>query len=62
MLASRVAGGRSGVFTCDGGEGTVVGGADLVQDLVGRVDDVGPKREVLGKGEPHSGLRKGSRG
>ena len=54
MFASHVTGGRSGVFTCDGGEGAVIGGANSIQDLVRRVDDIGPKWKVLGKGELHS--------
>ena len=58
MFASSVTGGCSGVFTCDGGGGAVIGGADLVQDLVRGVDDVGSKRKVLGEGEFHSGSRR----
>ena len=56
MFASRVACGRSGVFTCDVCKGTIIGSADLVQHLVGRVDDVGPKGKVLGQGKFHFGL------
>ena len=35
----------------DRSKSTVIGGADLVQDLVGRVDDVRPERKVLGEGK-----------
>jgi len=56
MLASRVTCGHSGVFPGDRGKCTVIGGVDLVQDLVGRVDDVRPERKVLSKGELHSGV------
>lgn len=53
VLASRVAGGCSGVLPGDRGKGTIIRGVDLVQDLVGRIDDVRPERKVLGKGKPH---------
>ena len=56
MFASYVASGRSGVFPGDRCVGTVIGGADLVQDLVGRVYDIGPEGEVLGQCELHSEL------
>lgn len=41
------------MFPGDRGKGTVIGGVDLVQDLVRRVDDVRPEREVLGERESH---------
>ena len=53
MFAGRITGGRGGVFPGDRGEGTVIGGVDLIQDLVGRVDDVRPERKVLGECEFH---------
>lgn len=53
MFTSRVTGGCSGVLPSDRGEGTVVWGVDLVQDLVGRVDDVRPEWEVLSQCELH---------
>jgi len=53
MFAGRIAGGCGGVFPGDRGEGTVIGGVNLVQDLVGGVDDVRPEREVLGECELH---------
>jgi hypothetical protein len=56
MLTGRVTCGRSGVFPRDCGEGTVIVGADLVQDLVGRVNDIRPERKVLGEGELHPGV------
>jgi hypothetical protein len=56
MFTGRVTGGCSGVLPGNSGEGTVIWGVDLVQDLVGRVDDVRPQREVLSKGELHSGI------
>lgn len=55
MFAGHITGGRNGVFTRDCGVGTIIGGVDLVQDLVARVDDVGPKGKVLGEGKLHSG-------
>ena len=53
MFASRVTGGGGGVFPGDRGKGTVIGGVDLVQDHVGRIDDVRPERKVLGERELH---------
>jgi hypothetical protein len=54
MFACRVTCGRSGIFARNGGEGTIIGGADFVQNLVGRVDDVGPERKILSESELHS--------
>lgn len=60
VLASCVTCGCRGIFPCDRGEGTVIGGADLIQDLIGRIDDVGSEREVLGEGELHFyGMKRG---
>lgn len=42
MFTGRVTGGRSGALPDDRSKGTVVWGADLVQDLVGGVDDICP--------------------
>lgn len=47
MFTGRVTGGCSGVLPGDRGKGTIIWGVNLVQDLVGRVDDVRPQREVL---------------
>lgn len=56
MLTGRVTRGCGGVLPGNRGEGTVIWGVDLVQDLVGRVDDVRPQREVLSQGKLHSGV------
>ena len=61
MLTGRVTGGCSGVLPGDRGEGAVIWGVDLVQDLVGRVDDVRPQREVLSQGKLHFGVARGSK-
>ena len=57
MFAGRITGGRGGVFPGDRSKGTVIGGVDLIQDLVGRVDDVRPERKVLGECEFHFEFR-----
>lgn len=44
------------MFPGDRSEGTVVRGVHLVQDLIGRVDDVRPERKILGERELHSEL------
>ena len=56
MFTGCVTGGRGGVFPGDRSEGTVVRGVHLVQDLIGRVDDVRPERKILGERELHSEL------
>ena len=61
MFAGRVTGWGGGVFPGDRGEGTVIGGVDLVQYLVGGVDNVRPEGKVLGERELHSELRDGRR-